>query len=188
MTYPCRLPYTFAVTMSHLPAPDQPRYCTRPFPAYRFLPGKNPHPRRDPRGHSYGLPEPEPHTISAENWQDSESFLYGVDLFNYGYWWECHEAFEAFWRAVGPQTQQGRLFQGLIQVAAANLKRVLGNHEAAEKLAQRALQRLEGVPRLYMGIDVERLMADVRESFEGGTHSLPVLRLARSDPRDDLSG
>ena len=30
-----------------------PRYTRRPFPAYRFVPGKAPHPTCDPDGHSY---------------------------------------------------------------------------------------------------------------------------------------
>ena len=31
----------------------RPRYTNLPLPAYRFVPGKAPHPTRDPDGHSY---------------------------------------------------------------------------------------------------------------------------------------
>src|SRR3989441_5753773 len=74
-----------------------PRFTDRPFPAYRFIPGQSPHPRRDPHGHSYGQPEPTPPPFMPEEWWDSEWYLYGIDLYNYGYWWECHEVFEGLW-------------------------------------------------------------------------------------------
>jgi predicted metal-dependent hydrolase len=80
--------------------------------------------------------------------------LYGIDLYNFAYWWECHEVFEGLWHAVGHDTEQGNFFQALIQLAAANLKRFLGNELAAQKLARSGLARLQGLPRLYMGIDV----------------------------------
>ena len=37
---------------------DLPRYAPgRAFPPYAFLPGRDPHPRQDPRVHSYGTVE-----------------------------------------------------------------------------------------------------------------------------------
>ncbi|MFQ5661093.1 MAG: hypothetical protein ACE5GZ_11755 [Gammaproteobacteria bacterium] len=36
----------------------RPRYTNRPFPSYRYVPGKAPHPTRDPDGHSYNKPPP----------------------------------------------------------------------------------------------------------------------------------
>ena len=38
--------------------PTWPRYSARPFPAYRYVPGLTPHPRRDASGHSFGAPQP----------------------------------------------------------------------------------------------------------------------------------
>jgi hypothetical protein len=55
---------------------------------------------------------------------------------------------------VGHHSEQGNFFQALIQVAAANLKRFLGNDQAAQKLARSGLSRLQNLPQLYMGIDV----------------------------------
>jgi len=49
------------------------------------------------------------------------------------------EAFEGLWHAVGHKTQQGTFFQALIQIAAANLKRFLGNEQAATNLARGGL-------------------------------------------------
>jgi uncharacterized protein len=145
--------------------PTWPRYSTEPFPSYRFLPGKNPHPRRDPRGHSYGLPEPRPSVFHPDDWQQSKDYLYGIDLYNFAYWWECHEVFEGLWQAVGEDTEQGNCFQALIQLAAANLKRFLGNEQASQNLARRALLRLEMLPPFYMGIDVMSLSRIVQDDL-----------------------
>jgi len=95
----------------------------------------------------------------------SEDYLYGIDLYNYGYWWECHEVFEALWHAVGHKTEQGNFFQALIQIAAANLKRSQGRTQAADKLWRRGLARLEKAPSPYMGVDARAFTRDVREYF-----------------------
>jgi uncharacterized protein len=137
--------------------PHWPRYSTRPFPSYRFVPGRAPHPRRDPRGHSYGLPEPKPTPFPADKWQTSEDYLYGIDLYNFAYWWECHEVFEGLWHAVEHTSEQGNFFQALIQVAAANLKCFLGNSAAAHNLLHSGITRLQKVPPSYLGINVSRL-------------------------------
>lgn len=155
------------------PNPTWPRYSTHPFPSYRFLPGNNLHPRRDPLGHSYGQPEPQLVAFPPEEWERSEDYLYGIDLYNYAYWWECHEVFEGLWHAAGHDTEQGNFFQALIQFAAANLKRFLGNEQAAQKLARSGLARLQSLPQLYMGIDI------IAFSEKYGTLSTPF---ASSEP------
>jgi len=159
------------------PDPNWPRYSSRPFPAYQFLPGKNPHPRRDPRGHSYGQPEPKPLAFSPDEWHESEDYLYGIDLYNFAYWWECHEVFEGLWHAMGHKTQQGIFFQALIQLAAANLKRFLGNEVAATNLARSSLTRLQKIPPIYMGVDVAALTEDVEKHFLASCIHHAMIRL-----------
>lgn len=156
------------------PEPDWPRYSTRPFPPYRFLPGHHPHPRRSPQGHSYGLSEPRPPACRPEDWPGSDWYLYGVDLFNFSYWWECHEVFEGFWHAAGHHTEQGRFFQGLIQVAAANLKWFLGKPAPAMNLTRSALARLQTVPQVYMGLNVAAFIESIGVKF-GRSGQTPVL-------------
>jgi hypothetical protein len=70
---------------------------------------------------------------------------------------------------VGHNSEQGNFFQALIQVAAANLKRFLGNEQAAQTLARSGLARLQKLPQLYMGIDVIAL------SEKCGTLSTPFV-------------
>ncbi len=160
------------------PDHEWPRYSTRPFPAYRFIPGLAPHPRRDPRGHSFGRPEPDPTAGEPGRWRDNEWYRYGVDLFNFAYWWECHEVFEACWHAAGHRTEQGRFFRALIQAAAANIKQFTGSRQAAGNLTRAALARLRGLPRFYMGMDVEGFAVDVRDYFDGKRKLPALIRLA----------
>lgn len=130
-----------------------PRYLPeRPFPAYAFVPGgPHPHPVRDPQGHAHArAPEPA-----------ATAFIWGVDLYNHGFFWEAHEVWEGRWRAEGSSTQAA-FFQGLIQCAAACLKLGGGNQNAAQRLAQRAKGHLErawegGVDPL--GLDLPRFAA-----------------------------
>ena len=156
------------------PDPDWPRYSSRAFPPYRFVPGRSPHPRNDPAGHMFDQPEPEIVALPPGRWREDSSYRYGIDLFNFAYWWECHEALEGLWNAVGRKTQQGLYYQGLIQVAAGHLKRFLGVLEPATTLASRGLSKLDGLPKIYMGVHVPRFRRDTIDYFEG-RREVPVL-------------
>ena len=103
-----------------------------------------------------------------------EDYLYAIDLYNYAYWWECHEVLEGLWRAAGQTTEQGMFFRALIQLAAANLKRFVGQLHAADRLLRRGLVRLERVSEHYMGIDVVNLRNQLEE-FQ--FRSAPLIRL-----------
>ena len=171
----------------HPPDPAWPRYSTRPFPFYRFLPGKNPHPRRDPLGHSYGQPEPKLLAFPPELWQRSEDYLYGIDLYNFAYWWECHEVFEGLWHAVGHNSEQGNFFQALIQLTAANLKYFLGNPAAAHNLFRSGIIRLQNVPPSYLGIDVPRLTEALQAHLISPyPHAAPLIGLGQRREKQEV--
>jgi hypothetical protein len=142
---------------------DPPRYTKRAFPLYRFLPGRSPHPRRHPQGHSFEQPELQPHPFEPERWMTSEDYLYGIDLYNGSYWWEAHEVFEGFWHAYGRETTAGNFFQALIQCAAAHLKRELGNEPATSKLVVSGLARLRQTPVCYMGMQIATFAEDLTQ-------------------------
>jgi len=165
------------VTEPEPPDPHWPRYSTRPFPSYRFVPGRTPHPRRDPTGHSYGLPEPKPAPFPADQWHASGDYLYGIDLYNFAYWWECHEVFEGLWHAVGHDSEQGNFFQALIQLAAANLKSFLGNRVAAHNLLRSGIIRLQKVLPSYMGIDVLHLTEELHTNLINPRPHAPLIRI-----------
>jgi predicted metal-dependent hydrolase len=94
----------------------------RAFPPYAFVPGKNPHPLRDPAGHCYGQSPAECAALSEENWQTNDEYLWGIELFNHGYYWEAHESWEGVWNACGRQGMAADFLKGLIKLAAAGVK------------------------------------------------------------------
>ena len=165
------------------PEPACPRYSRGPLPAYRYVPGRSPHPRRHPHGHSYGRPEPRSEAVEPDAWASSELYRVAVDLYNHGYWWECHEALEAIWHAAGRETEQGQFLQGLIQVAASHLKRFMGSKDAARALAERGLARLARTPSPYMGIDVRAFERAVRACVDGEASAPPAITLLLDGPR-----
>ena len=161
------------------PDPAWPRYSTQPFPAYRFVAGLNPHPRRDPRGHAYGMVEVPPPSVAPDQWRQNAVYLQGIDLYNYAYWWECHEALEGLWHLTGHQGTEAQYLQGIIQVAAANLRRHVGSAEGARRLGREAIQRLASVGcREYMGLELGPFIRAVNDyHVDEDTSAIPMIRL-----------
>jgi Domain of unknown function (DUF309) len=115
-------------------------------PPYAYLPGKNPHPVRDPAGHSYRV---EPIRVTAEVSLCSDAFLWGLDLFNHGYYWEAHEAWEGLWQVADRDGSLRMLFKSLILLSAAGVKIRERKNAAARRHAMRAaalLRQLTIVP------------------------------------------
>jgi hypothetical protein len=159
--------------------PDLPRYTQVPFPAYRYLPFHPglPHPRRDPAGHSYGREEPFLPGFAADQWRACGAYLYGVDLFNHGYWWEAHEAWEALWLAAGQETPTGRFLQGLIQIAAAQLKRFTGEARGARLLTGSGVAKLAVAEPVFLGIEVAPFSAAVEGCLREDRGEFPRISL-----------
>lgn len=146
------------------PDPAWPRYTFKPFPPYRFIAGLNPHPRRNPKGHAYGRPEVPPPYVPPDRWRENAHYLYGIDLYNYAYWWECHEELEGLWHLTGHKGPEGQYLQGIIQVAAANLKRHVGALDGSRRLAKEAIQRLASVgQRVFMGLELGPFIRQVND-------------------------
>lgn len=94
--------------------------------------------------------------MSPEHWRDNEPYLFGIDLYNHAYWWACHEELEGLWHVAGRTSEEGQFLQGVIQVAAAHLKRHAGVPEGARRLAREALDRLSTIQApAYMGLVLE---------------------------------
>lgn len=149
------------------------RYAPRfGFPPYAFLPGRDPHPVGDPRGHSFGREEPPAAYLPAERWRENEPYLFGVDLYNHGYLWEAHEAWESIWHAAKRDTLQASHVQGLIQCAAACLKIPMGQPGGLARLAELGTEKLERVASTsggsYMGLDLRPWIRDLRAFAAAG--------------------
>jgi predicted metal-dependent hydrolase len=101
-------------------------------------------------------------SLDAEQWRLNTDYLWGVDLYNLGFFWEAHEAWEAPWRAAAHESAQRRFLQGLIQCAAACLKARVGQPIASQRLSARALTRLRRVQAeqgdLYMGLHLAKFV------------------------------
>lgn len=131
--------YASSPCMMHEVRPDvgaRPRLMPgRALPAYAYLPGgRFLHPVRDPDGHSFGetaAPVSDPSFAS-------DAFRWGADLFNHGYYWEAHEAWEPLWRAARRGDPRRALLKGLILMAAAGVKAREGKPAACTKHAGRA--------------------------------------------------
>lgn len=129
---------------------------SHPFPAYAYVPGQQPHPIRDPRGHSYGAAEPEAIALAPADWARSTAFLYGIDLFNHGYYWEAHEAWEGLWRAA-PDPEATAMLHGLIKLAAAGVKARSGNLRGVARHAAGAAELFRPLERPLYGLDPQIL-------------------------------
>ena len=153
----------------------------RAFPPYAFLPGRDPHPTSDPRGHSFGQPEEAAAYLPSARWRENEPYLFGVDLYNHAYLWEAHEAWESVWHASKHDRVQALYLQGLIQCAAAWLKRSMEQPRGLERLSELALQKLDEVARATrghtMGLDLDPFLSEVRAFALAPDGEYPRIRL-----------
>jgi hypothetical protein len=86
-----------------------------PLPPYAFVPG-GPWPHPGPLGKQTASP------IEENDWSSSAEYLRGIALFNAGYYWEAHEAWESLWHAHGRTGPTADVLKGLIKLAAAGVK------------------------------------------------------------------
>jgi len=140
-------------------SPPQVRYAPAiQLPPYAYVPGHGlPHPVNNPDGHLASRressqvppiagdtlaalpadPDALRHALAAVLVVNSE-WLYAVDLFNSGFYWEAHECWEQFWHALGRTTPAARFTQGLIHLAAAAVKVREGRPAGVTSHTQRA--------------------------------------------------
>ena len=138
---------------------------THPFPPYAFVPGCHPHPVTDPRGHHYGTAPNRPAELNPNRPDESPEFLYAIDLFNAGYYWESHEEWEGLWASSGRTGPVADFLKGLIKLAAAGVKAREGQRNGVQRHARRAAElfRLVAGPAtsktdLFAGLSVRHLI------------------------------
>jgi ribosomal protein S18 acetylase RimI-like enzyme len=143
----------------------------RPLPERAFLPGRG---RRPTPPALPIFPRP------ADEWWQCPDFLYAVDLFNAGFYWEAHEMWEGMWRQRQDDRAQRELLQGLLQCAAFAVHARRGCPAQASDLLARALAHLASAgansPSPFMGIDVSvfsAAFASFAAAAAGGERCLP---------------
>lgn len=92
-------------------------------------------------------------------------YLGGIERFNRRDYFESHEVWENLWNVErGPAK---KFYQGLIQAAVALHHLANGNHRGADKLLARCRWHLSPYRPKYMGLDVERFLAQMADCFAG---------------------
>ena len=136
-------------------------------PPYSYVPGRFPHPVIDPAGHSYGQQPQSVAPLDPARWQQSREFCHALRLFDAGYYWEAHEAWEALWIAAGRTGPVATALKGLIKLAAAGVKAREGNAAGVGRHARRAAELLRmaktecsrqlGAEAQWAGLDLDNL-------------------------------
>jgi predicted metal-dependent hydrolase len=92
-------------------------------------------------------------------WESSPAYLRGIELFNAGYYWEAHEAWESLWHAHGRRGPTAEALQALIKLAAAGVKVREGRPAGVQTHAARAAalfdRACEAGGRNQLGLDLE---------------------------------
>jgi predicted metal-dependent hydrolase len=99
----------------------------------------------------------------------------GVELIRGGAYFEAHEELEEEWRSA--PTAERDFLQGLVHVAVAWLQAERGNRNGCERQLVKAERRLTGYRPSHRGVDVDRVLEDVRTAqrvVDDG--SLPLTR------------
>lgn len=173
------------------PTETRPRYSDLPLPPYSYVPGHTPHPVSDPLGHMHGAAHVPAAPLDPDAWRESIAYLYAIDLFNHGFYWEAHEAWESLWHAAGRTGVVASWLKALIKLAAATVKLREGNAAGVERHARRSLQLQAEVrsalPRdafLYGGLRLDSVEAVgqvlVRLATETTIQPMPELLLTQS--------
>lgn len=104
------------------------------------------------------------------------------DLFNAGEYWLAHEALETVWRSIisGGDEAAARVWQGLIQAAAALLHRQRGNAHGVAVVGGSALENLAGPQRSDVEIETVQFREQLARALAGDTEA-PRLELRRAD-------
>jgi len=88
------------------------------------------------------------------------------DLFNSGEYWSAHEALETVWRSIIKE-DEARVFQGLIQAAAALLHRGRGNRHGTVVVGAAALERLAGPQHPEVEFETTQFRARLARALAG---------------------
>jgi predicted metal-dependent hydrolase len=90
--------------------------------------------------------------------------LKGIEEFNQGLFFECHETLEEIW--LEEHGEDRRFYQGIIQVAAGYFKWEQGVLIGAIKLCRSGLEKLEPYGSTHQGVDLESFVDGVKGNLK----------------------
>lgn len=104
------------------------------------------------------------------------------DLFNTGEYWLAHETLETVWRSILSDGHEdaARVWQGLIQAAAALLHQRRGNRHGVAVVGQAALEKLAGEQRCDVELETVRFREQLARALAGEAEP-PRLELREGD-------
>jgi predicted metal-dependent hydrolase len=91
-------------------------------------------------------------------------YLEGLRLFNEEEFYDCHDVLEELWSEI--IGDEKKFYQGLIQASVALFHFGNENLGGARKLYESARKNLEPYGSQYLGIDLERFLADFKYCFQ----------------------
>jgi len=93
-------------------------------------------------------------------------FIKGLELFNKRDFFECHEVIEELWLETKPDSYSN-LYKGVIQAASALHQWKRGYRGGAHRLFLASVKYLEPYEPATLGLDVAKLVKDMKVCFEG---------------------
>lgn len=106
--------------------------------------------------------------------------LKGLEEFNAGQYFDCHETLEALWK--GLSGDEKTLVQGIIQVSVAYYHLNRGNTKGALRLFDRALPRIEPYLPTLLELDLASFFQAIRAERERLAAQGPDLPFIASPP------
>ncbi len=96
--------------------------------------------------------------------EEAQGFLRGVEEFNAGKYFECHDTLEEVWRGIrGPARD---FFQGLIQVSVGFYHLRNGNLQGGESQLKKGLAKLCVYGEHYLGFELAELRGEIQAWLE----------------------
>lgn len=146
---------------------------TLQLPPYSYVPGGPwPHPNRTKQNRAEA--DKGASALAPQDVATSPMFRRGVQLFDAGYYWEAHEAWEGLWHVAGRRGKVADFLKGLIHLAAAGVKAREGRPDGVLSHARRAAALFAqtaqdiGEDARYLGLRLGDLL-DFSRGAEGQT-------------------
>ena len=132
-----------------------------PYPSNAHVPGRTPRPLESP---AFDAAAAAPVYTVDRMWSQNTTYLYGIDLYNSGYFWEAHEVWEPVWMRSAGNSRERIVVQGLIQLSNACLKLLMERPEAAARLLVIAREKIIDAARpapVMMGLELDPLSVQI---------------------------
>jgi hypothetical protein len=146
------------------------------FPPYKYRNTTQLHPERE-NGYDISLEKDDSRDFDESNFRINKTYLFAIDLHNYGYFWEAHVWFEKLWLNAEKGSDLKKILAALIKISAASLKFQLEKETSFQSLCKKALSDLESIKKdKILGLNKNELI-DELEKFKKNKTDVICYRL-----------